>query len=358
MRRKKIVFTGGGTAGHVMPNIAIMNELKRNPIDVYYIGSKQGIESELIAKEKITYYPIASGKLRRYASIDNFKDLFRTLKGTAEARKILKKIKPDLVFSKGGFVTVPVVLAARSLKIACFIHESDLTIGLANKIALPFAQKIFTSFPETATNLPPAKTKAIGSPIRKEMLAGNYNKGLTFLNMSRYRPILLVIGGSLGAKKINEVVREALPTLLEKFQVVHLCGKGNYDNSIKAHRNYRQFEFLHDELPDVVAASTIVITRGGANALFEFVMLHKPMLIIPLPRSQSRGDQILNAKSFANKKVAHMLEESELTPQSLLEHLQATEQQSDELKHNMEKLFATNALETLVTEIKQHLHLS
>jgi UDP-N-acetylglucosamine--N-acetylmuramyl-(pentapeptide) pyrophosphoryl-undecaprenol N-acetylglucosamine transferase len=205
MAIKKIVFTGGGSAGHVTPNIAIINELS-NDWDIFYIGSKKGIEKELIQKVNIPYYGINSGKLRRYIDFENFVDIFRVIKGCFEARSILKQLKPDLIFSKGGFVSVPVILAAKSLRIPIFIHESDLTPGLANKISQRFSTKIFTSFEETKKFFPEHKTTVVGSPIRKEIMNGSPEKGRKLLGFDKHTPILTIMGGSLGAKKITWIL--------------------------------------------------------------------------------------------------------------------------------------------------------
>lgn len=355
MEKKRIVFTGGGTAGHVTPNIAIMNELKNANFEFYYIGSKQGIEKDLMEKEAIPYYGISSGKLRRYFDTENFKDVFRVLKGCFEARKILKKLRPGLVFSKGGFVSVPVVVAARSLKIPIFIHESDITPGLANKIAQRFATKIFTSFEEAKAYFPAAKTTVIGSPIRRELFQGSAEKGRKFLEFHSEKPVLTIMGGSLGAKKINEAVRAKLPELTKAYQIVHLCGKNNLDPELANYPGYRQFEYVHDELPDILAATDVVITRGGSNAIFEFLALEIPMLIIPIGLDQSRGDQILNAQSFAENGFAVTLRDEELTPETLLEHMEILHKQKNNIREAMQKVnhARQDALTTLVDEIHQ-----
>lgn len=351
---KTIVFTGGGTAGHVTPNIAIINELDKNKWNVHYIGSKKGIEKELIEKINLPYHAISSGKLRRYLSKENVKDIFKVAKGCFDARKLLKKIKPDVVFSKGGFVSVPVVLAAKQLNIPVLIHESDLTPGLANKISMRFATKIFTSFEETLSYLPKDKSKAIGSPIRKEILLGNSTKGREFLGFTKTKPILTIMGGSLGAKKINELIRENINQLTEKYQIVHLCGKGNIAEELTSLKNYKQFEYVHDELAGILAATDLVITRGGSNAIFEFLALHIPMLIIPLSKQQSRGDQILNANTFTKKGYAMMVEEETLTSQSFLELMKQLENTSDHMKATMKIDVKKDALHELLTEINQY----
>lgn len=353
MSEKRIVFTGGGSAGHVTPNIAIINELDHNEWEIKYIGSKQGIEKELIKKINVPYYEISSGKLRRYVDLENIKDIFRVLKGCFESRRLLKKWKPQIVFSKGGFVSVPVIVAAKTLGIPTFIHESDLTPGLANKISQRFATKIFTSFAETTQFFPKVKTMVIGSPIRKEILSGSSLKGRKFLAFNDNLPVLTIMGGSLGAKKINEVVRSSLKELTSKYQIVHLCGKGNLDKTLLGYKGYKQYEYIHDELPNILAATDVVITRGGSNAIFEFLALKIPMLIIPLSKKQSRGDQILNAKSFEEKGYSLTLEEENLSSKSLLSYLENLEQNKDKFVKAMENSVQGEAIKILVEEIKK-----
>ena len=305
---KHIVLTGGGTAGHVTPNIALIPKLRELGYKISYIGSYEGIEKKLIEELGIPYYGISSGKLRRYFDLKNFSDPFRVLKGFSQARKILKELKPDVVFSKGGFVTVPVVIAAKRLKIPALIHESDMTPGLANKLCLSSASRICCNFPETVANLPADKAVLTGTPIRQELLSGNAENGRKFCGFTADKPILMVIGGSLGAASVNE-----------EFQVVHLCGKGKTDESLNGTAGYVQYEYIQDELPDLFAMADIVISRAGANAICEIRELHKPNLLIPLSAKASRGDQILNARSFERQGFSKVLEEEEITEEKLLE---------------------------------------
>ena len=306
---KHIVLTGGGTAGHVTPNIALIPKLRELGYKISYIGSYEGIEKKLIEELGIPYYGISSGKLRRYFDLKNFSDPFRVLKGFSQARKILKELKPDVVFSKGGFVTVPVVIAAKRLKIPALIHESDMTPGLANKLCLSSASRICCNFPETVANL----------PADKELLSGNAENGRKFCGFTADKPVLMVIGGSLGAASVNDNVRKILPELLKEFQVVHLCGKGKTDESLNGTAGYVQYEYIQDELPDLFAMADIVISRAGANAICEIRELHKPNLLIPLSAKASRGDQILNARSFERQGFSKVLEEEEITEEKLLE---------------------------------------
>ena len=315
---KRIILTGGGTAGHVTPNIALLPRLKELGYDIQYIGSYTGIEKELIEPFCIPYHGISSGKLRRYFSVQNFTDPFRVLKGFREAHKLIRQLKPDVIFSKGGFVSVPVVLAGKRCKVPVIIHESDMTPGLANKIAIPSAAKVCCNFPETLKSLPEGKAVLTGSPIRQELLSGNKIAAMDMCHFTSDKPVILVIGGSLGAVAVNNAVREALPELLKDFQIIHLCGKGKMDESLKDVEGYCQFEYIKNELRNLFALADIVISRAGANAICELLALHKPNLLIPLSANASRGDQILNARSFERQGFSLVLEEEQLTKDTLL----------------------------------------
>lgn len=315
---KRIILTGGGTAGHVTPNIALLPRLKELGYDIQYIGSYTGIEKELIEPFGIPYHGISSGKLRRYFSVQNFTDPFRVLKGFREAHKLIRQLKPDVIFSKGGFVSVPVVLAGKRCKVPVIIHESDMTPGLANKIAIPSAAKVCCNFPETLKSLPEGKAVLTGSPIRQELLSGNKIAAMDMCHFTSDKPVILVIGGSLGAVAVNNAVREALPELLKDFQIIHLCGKGKMDESLKDVEGYCQFEYIKNELRNLFALADIVISRAGANAICELLALHKPSLLIPLSANASRGDQILNARSFERQGFSLVLEEEQLTKETLL----------------------------------------
>lgn len=319
---KKIVLTGGGTAGHVTPNIALLPHLQNKGYEISYMGSYDGIEKKLIADYEIPYYGISTGKLRRYFDPKNFTDPFRVMKGFSEAKKILKEIKPDVVFSKGGFVSVPVVRAAAALKIPCIIHESDMTPGLANKLCIPVAKKICCNFPETLSHLPEGKAVLTGSPIREELSKGNKLAAYEVCGFTANKPVIMVIGGSLGSVAINKAVREALPSLLNDFQVVHICGKEKIDNLLLTTKGYHQFEYLKAELKDIFAMADLVISRAGANAICEILALKKPNLLIPLPAGSSRGDQILNAASFEAQGYSMVISEDDLTKELLVSKVQ------------------------------------
>lgn len=318
---KKIVLTGGGTAGHVTPNIALLPSLREAGYEIHYIGSYDGIEKKLIEDYKISYYGISTGKFRRYFALKNFTDPLRVIKGYSEARKILKQIRPDIVFSKGGFVSVPVVRAAHSLGIPCIIHESDMTPGLANKLCIPVANKVCCNFPETLKMLPEDKAVLTGSPIRAELRQGNRIAALELCGFTANKPVIMVIGGSLGAASINKVVREALPKLLEDFQIIHICGKEKVDNLLLNVPGYKQFEYVKAELKDLFALADVVISRAGANAICELLALKKPNVLIPLSAKSSRGDQMLNAHSFESQGFSLVIDEDDLIDSVLVEKI-------------------------------------
>ena len=318
---QKIALTGGGTAGHVTPNIALFPALREANFEIHYIGSYEGIEKRLIEDYEIPYYGIATGKFRRYFDLKNFTDPLRVLKGYAEAKKILKQIKPDVLFSKGGFVSVPVVRAANSLGIPCIIHESDMTPGLANKLCIPAASKVCCNFPETLQMLPKEKAVLTGSPIRAELRQGNRIAALDLCKFTANKPVIMVIGGSLGAAAINKTVRDALPMLLEDFQVIHICGKEKVDNLLLNVPGYKQFEYVKTELKDLFALADVVVSRAGANAICELLALKKPNVLIPLSAKSSRGDQILNARSFEAQGFSLIIDEDDLIDSVLVEKI-------------------------------------
>ncbi len=350
---KRIILTGGGTAGHVTPCIALLPELKKEGFDIQYIGSYHGIERKLIEEYKIPYHGISSGKLRRYFDPKNFSDPFKVMKGYFEARKLLKQLKPDIVFSKGGFVTVPVVLAAKKHNIPVIIHESDMTPGLANRLALPSATKVCANFPETVKFLPENKAVLTGTPIRKELFSGNKIKGLDFCGFTANKPVILIIGGSTGSRAINEIVRGMLPTLLRDYQLVHLCGKGNLDERLEETTGYVQYEYIKDELSDLLATADLVISRAGANAICEILALRKPNILIPLPAASSRGDQILNAESFERQGYSYVLKEEEMSLASLLQAIKTVMDTKQDYINAMNKSEMNNSIETIVKLIKE-----
>ena len=350
---KHIVLTGGGTAGHVTPNIALIPRLKELGYEISYIGSYDGIEKKLIEEMNIPYYGISSGKLRRYFDLKNFTDPFRVLKGFGEAKKLLKQLKPDVVFSKGGFVTVPVVIAAGRRKIPTIIHESDMTPGLANKICIPSATKVCCNFPETLSSLPQDKAVLTGSPIRQELFTGDKEKARAFCGFKEVKPVILIVGGSLGAVAVNNAVRKILPELLKDFQVVHLCGKGKLDEKLTGLDGYVQFEYIQDELKDLFALADVVISRAGANAICELLALRKPNLLIPLSANASRGDQILNANSFKKQGFSYVLEEEKLNADTLMAAVHEVYNNRDSYKKAMATSNQSNGVDIVIKLIKE-----
>ena len=348
----KIAFTGGGTVGHVSVNLSLIPTALEKGHQVFYIGSKNGIEREMIESQlsNIKYYPISSGKLRRYLSFENAKDVFKVLKGILDARRVLKKEKPDLLFSKGGFVSVPVVIAARSLNIPTIIHESDLTPGLANKISLKFSKKIYTTFEDTLKYLPKDKADFVGATIREDLKEGNQQKGYEITGFYSDKKVLLVMGGSLGSKKLNDIIRENLEALLHDYQIIHLTGHGLVDESYKQ-KGYIQYEFVKEELTHLLSITDTVVSRAGSNAIYEFLTLRIPMLLIPLGLDQSRGDQIDNAKYFESKGYGKMIPEDQLTQFKLLEQLKQIESHRTDITHQMESYKESYTKEDLFNKI-------
>ena len=350
---KKIILTGGGTAGHVTPNLALLPSLRKEEFEIHYIGSYNGIERRLIEDAGIPYDGISSGNLRRYFDIKNFSDPLRVLKGYGQAKRLMKQYRPDIVFSKGGFVSVPVVLAAKHYKIPVIIHESDMTPGLANKICIPAAKKVCCNFPETLNYLPKDKAVLSGSPIREELLTGDRLSGLQYAGLSANRPVILVIGGSLGSVTVNHAVRSILPKLLSQFQVIHICGKGNLDESLIGTSGYVQYEYVDKPLRHLFAAADLIISRAGANSICEILALRKPNILIPLSAAASRGDQILNANSFAKQGFSTVLEEEVLTSDTLYQAVSDTYKKRTAFIEAMEKSTLNNAVETIMNLIRE-----
>lgn len=350
---KKIILTGGGTAGHVTPNLALCPELKKNGFEINYIGSYNGMEKDLVEKSGIPYYGISSGKLRRYFDLKNFTDPFRVMKGYFEARRLMKKLKPDVVFSKGGFVAVPVVMAASHAGIPVISHESDMTPGLANKLSLAFCTKICCNFPETLQYLPEDKAILTGCPIREELLTGDRESGLKLTGFNSSKPVLLVMGGSLGSVKVNQAVRSILPDLLKDYHIVHLCGKGNLDETLTSMPGYVQYEYMSEPLKHLFAMADIIISRAGANAICELLALQKPALLIPLSAAASRGDQILNAKSFKKQGFSDVLEEEDVTPETLYQAVSSLYENRETYIQAMKNSNQSNAVLRVVSLIKE-----
>lgn len=334
---KNIVLTGGGTSGHVTPNIALIPGLKRAGYNISYIGSVNGMERQLIEKEGIPYYSISAGKLRRYFDKKNFSDIFRVLNGLRQSLYLLGKLKPTVVFSKGGFVSCPVVWAAWLRRIPVAIHESDITPGLTNKLSMPFAKKVCYTFPETQDHVPQQKGVRTGIPIREALFEGSRSKGKEICGFTGTKPVIMVIGGSQGSEKINGLIREALDELLKKFNICHICGKGNIKSELLEKQGYKQFEYVNEEQPHIFALADLVVSRAGATVLYELLALKKPNLLVPLPKSVSRGDQILNAASFEKQGFSMVLQEESVDEKGLIKAINLLSSSQDIYRDTMKK---------------------
>ena len=348
---KRIILTGGGTAGHVTPNIALLPALRALGFEIHYVGQNTGIERRLIEPQGIPYHAIPAGKLRRYIDLKNVRDIFLVCAGFMKSFFLLHQIKPQIVFSKGGFVSCPLVWAAWLHRIPVIIHESDLTPGLANKLSAPFAAHICYSFPETAAMLPSSKATHTGIPIRESLLKGEAATGRNLCGFTNAKAVVLIIGGSQGSATINQFTRNALAALREQFQICHICGAGNVQEGNTP--GYRQFEYVDRELPDLLAMADVVVSRAGATTLFELLALRKPNLLIPLSRKASRGDQVLNARSFARQGFSHVLEEEDLTVESFIEGIQRAYHHRQTLIDTMKAASGTQGIERVVEVIQR-----
>ncbi len=308
-----IVLTGGGTAGHCIPHLAILPYLKKEFKNIYYIGSENGIERKIIEQQNIPYFYVPCAKLVRQFTLDNLLIPFKVISGIKKAEKLLKELNPDVIFSKGGYVSIPTVIAGKKLKIPVVAHESDYTVGLTNKVTSRYCKKVLTSFPDTALTIKNGEYS--GPPIREELFNVNKDSALSYFGFKGKKPVLLVTGGSLGAKPINDTLRKALPVILKDFDVLHICGKNNLDNSISK-KGYVQLEFVKD-MQHAFAVADLCISRAGSNTVFEIIALKIPNILIPLPKGVSRGDQILNANYFEKLNLSNVLTQEQLTVDSL-----------------------------------------
>ena len=322
-RGHTFVFAGGGTGGHIYPGLAVCDELRslshknNQTIKIIWLGNSSGMDKDLVEKSGSVdeFIGIPSGKLRRYFSFKNFTDFFKIFAGLVKSFFVLLKVKPVVLFSKGGFVSVPPCMAAKCLKIPVFTHECDFTPGLATRLNSRFATKILVSYEETKKFLGAEKAKkavVTGNPVRPVFYETNPENGKKFLfeNRSDYnpeKPILLVLGGSLGAHQINELVAENLDWLTERFNVVHQCGAKDADAMPKHHEGYFLHPFIYKEMSDVISCADSILSRAGANSIWEASVLGKPMVLIPLCGSGTRGDQVDNAKFFEEKGAALVL---------------------------------------------------
>lgn len=333
---KKILFTGGGSAGHVVPNIALINYLKDFGWKSHYIGSYDGIEKTLISPLNIPYYGISTGKLRRFKSWRNLLTPFQVLTGIGQAWRLLGRIRPAVVFSKGGFVAFPVVFAAWLRRIPVIIHEADLTPGLANRLSLPFAQQVCVNFPGAEKYFKnPNKVIVTGIPLRQVLTSGSRERGLNFLHFSASKPVLLIYGGSLGAQKLNDITRQILPKLTQQFQIVHVCGTNKTDNRFDNIKDYQQYPYINDEFGDVIACADLVISRAGANTVYELIALRKNHILIPLSKKASRGDQIENAEYSSKKGFSTVIDDEDLTATSLLQTIDTCWAQKETIQQKL-----------------------
>lgn len=344
---KKIVLTGGGSAGHVTPNLALIPGLQAHGIEVHYIGTQDGIEHTLV--HGVPYHVIEAGKMRRYASAKNITDIFKIIKGYGQAKKILRSLQPDIVFAKGGFVSVPVAWAATKLNIPVILHESDYTPGLANRLCMKKAQTVCLSF--DTREAAGGKGVLTGSPIRSDLLTGSRAAGLKKLGFSGDKPVLLIMGGSLGAQAVNDAVDADIEELTSRYSIVHLRGKGKLNPALDGKADYRQFEYIEEGLNDIFAAADLALSRSGANAIFEFLALRLPALLVPLPLSASRGDQILNADYFKKRGYAEVIAQEDLTPETLLSALCELEAHREELIGNMSRSAEADGTNNVLTII-------
>lgn len=351
MKKLKIIMTGGGTAGHVTPNLALIPSLVEVGYEIQYIGSEKGVEKKLVMEENIKYHEISSGKLRRYFDMKNFSDPFRVIKGFFQAYTIMKKEKPNIVFSKGGFVAVPVVMAAHMCKIPVIAHESDITPGLANRLSTPYCNVVCTTFPEAVKHIKGNKGVVTGTPIRNELFKGSRLEGLRLCGFSGEKPVILFAGGSLGAANINKAVRESIHKLVEKYDVIHLCGKGKLDNELKGLKGYCQFEYVKDDLKHFMTCADFIVSRAGSNFIFEFLALKKPNILVPLSAKASRGDQILNAKSFEKSGYSLVIQDEELNSETLLKGIEEIKSKEKTFISNMKKSELKNGIENVMNYI-------
>lgn len=330
----KILLTGGGTAGHVMPHLALMEEFRKHFTDIVYVGSINGMEKDIIKNHKnITYHEIVTTKFVRRKIWKNLLIPFKLIKSISQSKKIIKQEKPNVIFSKGGYVSLPVVIASKKCKVPVVAHESDLEMGLANKLSKPFCKVICTTFEKTSENC----KKAIwtGSPIRADMIKTK-QQALKNLNINTNMPILAITGGSLGSRFINNKIWEEIYSLTEDFFVIHITGKNNINEKLKNVSNYKQIDFTMD-IGSVLSASDIIVSRAGSNTIFELAVMQKPMLLIPLPKGNSRGDQVENAKYFNRQGYANFVTEEQLEKQTLKSHVVQTFKEKDKLVSNLKK---------------------
>ena len=348
---KSVVVTGGGTAGHVLPAAPVAQALRRAGTDVHFVGGKSGLEEGLVAPLGIPYHAVEAGKLRRYFSLENLVDAVRIPVGILQAWRLLADIRPVVVFSKGGFVSFPVVVGAWLNRIPVVAHESDFTPGLANRLVQRFATTLCVNFDDTRAEH--ANVVVTGTPLRRELLHGERARGRQLLGIGANRPVLLVVGGSLGAARLNEVLRAALGRLLVSYEVVHVCGAGKVDASLGTLRGYVQREYVSQGWGDIIAAADLVVSRAGANALYEWLALRKPHLLVPLSRAASRGDQIENAAYTESRGWSMVLAEHELNAETLISGIAKLAALSGEFRHRMQAFSIRDSVSLILAELSK-----
>jgi len=352
-----IAFTGGGTAGHVTPNIALIHEFQKEGWNIVYIGSDVGIEKSMISDLGIPFYAVSSGKLRRYFSLKNILDPFKIILGIMQSLKLFYQIKPDVVFSKGGFVAFPVVVGAWLNRVPVVAHESDMSPGLANRLSFPFVTKICLTFDAAKKHFKKQqKIEVTGTPIREQLFNGSKEKGLELCGFESDKPCVLVIGGSLGSGSINRSVREVINEITQEYQVIHLCGKGKIDSSLLKLKGYCQLEYANEELADLFAASDAVISRAGANSLYEILAMSKPHLLIPLSARVSRGDQIQNAAYFEKAGISMVIQDELVNGTLIRNTLKELMANKNEIEKKIKALNIDSAAKRIVAIIKEQAH--
>lgn len=366
------MVTGGGTGGHVLPTLPVVEALLARNVDVHFVGSVSGFEERVVAPlnaerrasenseaaagkprsgaSKVTYHGIVTGKLRRYFSLANVIDCFRVPLGVWQAWRLVGRVRPDVVFSKGGFVSFPVVLAAWLRGVPVVAHESDLTPGLANRLAAPFVQSLCVNFDDHQARH--QRVVVTGTPVRAELRQGDGARGRERLGTDDDKPLLLVVGGSLGARRLNEVVREALDALLPTYRVVHVCGPGKAD-ARSAPPGYTQLEYVDAGWGDIIAAADLVVSRAGAGALYEWLALGKPHLLVPLPKEASRGDQIENAAFAKARGWSLVIDEHALTAATFVDGVATLAAQAPRIRGRLATFQARDSVGLIINELER-----
>ena len=348
--KKTIVIVGGGSAGHVLPALPVADELIKKQWQVHFVGTHSGLEEKLLGDRAITFHSVSAGKLRRYFSWQNFSDVIRIFLGIVQAMFLLRRIRPHVIFSKGGFVSFPVVFAGWLLRIPVVAHESDLTPGLANRLVMPFVSTLCSSFADTRFAGFKGRVVNTGTPVREDLLNGDAAAGRLFLGVENGLPILLVTGGSLGAEALNAIVRASLPELCASYFVVHVCGPGKAKNLRQP--GYLELEYVDAGWGDMLAAADIVVSRAGANALFEFWALKKLTLLVPLSGAASRGDQLANAAYAKAQGLSEVVAEEDLGTEQLLIALKTLRDNAPQYQQTLGGVTALKASDSLVAELE------